>query len=223
MTTWSAPLPGEEMRYSRRPCWANRRTIRSISLSVFRPPDENAANGRPARSFCARSTTRAWNAPRSTEWWPTRANSLPPGCVSSVTWPLSLAEIADRGAPLRFFMSRSCRARASVNGISGVWTKQIELAFRQRPVQPSKRDRDIVEAPRCEATIEMPHPWNDHPGDRNVDVGTGLIEDEKIEACSLGGLHAGRHLFARIETAEFRAGLVLGRRLAVRSQIGMVL
>ena len=56
--------------------------------------------------------------------------------------------------------------------------KRIELAFRQRPVQPSELDRDIVEPPRCEATIEMPHPWNDHPGDRNVDVGARLIEDE---------------------------------------------
>src|SRR5262245_41343087 len=107
-------------------------------------------------------------------------------------------------------------SRASVNGISGVWMKGIELAFRQGRVQPSRLDRDIVAADRSEVTREMPHSRSDHPGDRNVDVRTGLIKDKKIEAGSFGGLHAGRDLFARIETAEFRAELVLRRRLAVR-------
>src|SRR5262245_60244072 len=101
--------------------------------------------------------------------------------------------------------------------------KGIELAFRHRPVSPSQLYRNIIKPARPEAAIEMPHSRNDHPGDRDADVGARLIEDEEIEACSLGGTHAFGHLLARVETAELRAGAGLDCRIAVWRQIGMVL
>ena len=64
--------------------------------------------------------------------------------------------------------------------------KRIELAFRERPVAQSELDRNIVKPARREAAIEMPQSRNDHPDDRDLDVGTRLIEDEEIEARSLG-------------------------------------
>ena len=83
--------------------------------------------------------------------------------------------------------------------------KRIELAFRQRLVSPSELDRDIVKPARCEAAIEMPQSRDDHSGDRDLDVGARLIEDEEIEARALGQVHAGGHLLARVEIAELRA------------------
>ena len=99
----------------------------------------------------------------------------------------------------------------------------IELVFRQRPVSQSELYRNIVKPARREAAIEMPHSRNDHSDDRDLDVGACLIEDEEIEARSLGEAHAGRHLLARVETAELRAEVRLDRRIAARRQIGMVL
>ena len=78
----------------------------------------------------------------------------------------------------------------------------IELVFRQRPVSQSKLYRNIVKPARPEAAIEMPHSRNDHSDDRDVDVGARLIEDEEIEALSLGGMDTGGHLFVRFETVE---------------------
>ena len=46
---------------------ANRRTSRSISLSMSRLLDANAASGRPVRRFCARSAAPALNRPKLTE------------------------------------------------------------------------------------------------------------------------------------------------------------
>ena len=86
----------------------------------------------------------------------------------------------------------------------------IELVFRQRPVPQSELDRNIVKPARREAAIEMPQSRNDHSDDRDVDVGTRLIEDEEVEARSLGEMHAGGHLLARIETAELRAEAPVG-------------
>ena len=81
--------------------------------------------------------------------------------------------------------------------------KRIELVFRKRPISQSKLYRDIVKPTRCEAAIEMPQSRHDHPDNRDLDVGAGLIEDEEIEALSLGEAHASHHLLAPIETAEF--------------------
>src|SRR5215831_11291256 len=79
---------------------------------------------------------------------------------------------------------------------SGVREERCELAFRQRLVSPSKLDWNVVEPARREAAIEMPQAGNDHPGDRDFDVGPRLIEDEEIELVSSGDTHAGLHLFA---------------------------
>ena len=95
---------------------------------------------------------------------------------------------------------------------------RIELAFRRRPVAPSELDRNIIKPARREAAIEMPHPRNDHARDRDADVGARLIENEEVEACSPDSLHAGRHLLARVETAERRSvpGWTAGLSLGVR-------
>src|SRR5262249_62173140 len=87
---------------------------------------------------------------------------------------------------------------------SSLGMKRIELAFRQRLVSPSELDRDIVKPARCEAAIEMPQSRDDHSGDRDLDVGARLIEDEEIEARALGQGHAGGHLRARVEIAQTR-------------------
>ena len=87
---------------------------------------------------------------------------------------------------------------------------RIELVFRERPVTPSEFHWHIVKPARREATVEMPQPRNDHSHDRRPDVGTRLVEDEKIEAGALGESDAGRHLLARVEMAKFRVGLSLG-------------
>lgn len=64
--------------------------------------------------------------------------------------------------------------------------KWIKLSFQQRSVPQSKLYRNIVKAARCEAAIKMPHPRNDHPDDWYIDVGTCLIENEKVESFLLG-------------------------------------
>ena len=79
---------------------------------------------------------------------------------------------------------------------------RIELVFRQRPVSQSELYRNIVKSARPEAAIEMPHSRNDHSDDRDIDVGARLIEDEEIEALSLGGMDTGGHLFVRFEKVE---------------------
>ena len=96
--------------------------------------------------------------------------------------------------------------------------KRIELAFRQRPVAKSELDRNIVKPAGREAAIEMPHPGNDHPDHRDLDVGARLIEHQEVEALSLGDAHAGGHLLARVETAEFEpdAGWTAGLSLGVK-------
>ena len=60
--------------------------------------------------------------------------------------------------------------------------KRVELVFRQRPVPQSELDRDIIKPARREAAIEMPQSRNDHPDDRDLDVGARLVENEEIEA-----------------------------------------
>ncbi len=59
---------------------------------------------------------------------------------------------------------------------------RIELVFRQRPVPQSELDRNVVKPAGREAAIEMPQSRNDHAYDRDLDIGTRLIEDEEIEA-----------------------------------------
>ena len=95
----------------------------------------------------------------------------------------------------------------------------IELVFRQRPVPPSELYRNIVKPAGREAAIEMPQSRNDHSDDRHLDVGARLIEDEEIEALSLGETHAGGHLLARVETrrtSEPKPGWTAGASLGVK-------
>src|SRR5712692_730265 len=99
---------------------------------------------------------------------------------------------------------------------------RIELVFRQRPVSQSELYRNVVKPAGREAAIEVPQSRNDHSDDRDLDVEARLIEDEKIEALTLGKIHAGGHLLARIEAAELRAEPRLGRRIVAWRQIGMV-
>src|ERR1700722_17426843 len=99
---------------------------------------------------------------------------------------------------------------------------RIELVLRQRLVAQSELDRHIVKPAGREAAIEMPQSRNDHSDDRDLDVGAGLIEDEEVEALSLGKAHASGHLLARVEMAELRIGAQPGRRMADWRQEGMV-
>src|SRR5882757_4234789 len=115
------------------------------------------------------------------------------------------------------------RERASRHLPSGLGVKRIELVFRQWPVSPSQLDRHIVKPARREAAIEMPQSRNDHPDDRDLDIGAGLIEHEEIEALTLGEVHAGGHLLARVEMAELRAEVGSDGRGAARRQIRIVL
>src|SRR5262245_11188160 len=106
---------------------------------------------------------------------------------------------------------------------SGLGVKRIELVFRQRPVPPSELHRHIVEPARREAAVEMPQSWNDYPDDRDLDVGTRVIEDEEIETRALGEVYAGYHLLALVELAELRAEVRSHLRGGARRQIGKVL
>ena len=96
--------------------------------------------------------------------------------------------------------------------------KRIELAFRQRPVPQSELDRNIVKPAGREAAIEMPQARNDHPDDRNLDVGPRLIEHEEIEARALGEIDAGASPARACRDGRIRAesgrtgGLPLGIR-----------
>src|SRR5713226_2847453 len=103
-----------------------------------------------------------------------------------------------------------------------MWVDRIELVFRQRPVSQSELDRNIVKPAGREAPIEVPQSRNDHSDDRDLDVGARLIEDEKVETLTLGKIHAGGHLLARIEAAELRAEARFDRWIVVWRQIGMV-
>src|SRR5580704_10838890 len=85
---------------------------------------------------------------------------------------------------------------------SGVGVNRIELVLRQRRIAQSELYRNIVKPAGCETAIEMPQSRNDHSDDRDLDIGTRLIEDEEVEACSLGKAHAGGHLVTRIEMVE---------------------
>ena len=100
--------------------------------------------------------------------------------------------------------------------------KWIELTFRKRSVAQSKFYRNIVKPARCEAAIKMPHPWNDHPDDGDIDVWARLIEDEKVQTLPLCQTNAGGHLLARAEVAKLRAKIRLDRRFTAWSQKGMI-
>jgi hypothetical protein len=89
--------------------------------------------------------------------------------------------------------------------------KWVKLSFQQRSVPQSKLYRNIVKAARCEAAIKMPHPRNDYPGDRHINVGTCLIENEKVEPLLLGQTDAGGHLLAGAKAADLRAKVRLDR------------
>src|ERR1700730_3051093 len=100
---------------------------------------------------------------------------------------------------------------------------RIELVFPKWPVTQSELYRHIVKPAKRETAIEMPQSWNDHSDNRDLDVGTRLIEYEQIEARLLGEAHAGRHLRAGGEIPKLRAEVRLDQRIFARRQIGMVL
>src|SRR5262249_26662720 len=134
------------------------------------------------RRTCARSAAAALNFPQPTDWASKQATMSPFECACSETWRTSRA---DRGAGAtrrpRFFPDARKPGASSSLGM-----KRIELVFRQRLVSPSELDGDIEKTARREATVEMPQSRNDHSGDRDFDVGARLIEDEEIEARTLG-------------------------------------
>src|SRR5215468_4882973 len=99
---------------------------------------------------------------------------------------------------------------------------RIELALGPGLIEQSELDRNIVKPAGCETAVEMPQSWNDHSNNRNLDVGAGVIEDEKIEAGPFGKRHAGLHLPARIELAEVRTEARSDRGMAAWDQIGIV-
>src|SRR5258706_7178179 len=84
----------------------------------------------------------------------------------------------------------------------GMREHRVEFVFFELPVKPSKFDRNIIEAAGGETAIEMPQPRNDHSDDRHFDVRPRLIEDEEVQALTLGNPDAGGHLLIRFETAE---------------------
>ena len=69
--------------------------------------------------------------------------------------------------------------------------------------------------------MDMPQSRNDHPDHGNVDVGPGLVENEEIEAKTLGKLDAAKHLIAPIEARKFLRSRAPGGRFAVRQYVGM--
>src|SRR5262245_24375780 len=81
----------------------------------------------------------------------------------------------------------------------GLGVKRVELIFRQRPVSPSKLDRNIVKATGTEAAVEMTQSRNDHSDDRDLDIRARLIEDKEIETRGPGA-----------ETMERRPDSMLG-------------
>src|SRR5215216_4282165 len=218
MTTSSSPSGEHPSRYSNRPCPANRRTSNSISWSVVRPPDANEASGRPMRRSCARSAAAALNAPKPTEEPSKQAMIFPPACTSSLTRLASRAETVAGAARRPLFVPGARK----LGRTSGMGVNRIELVFQQRPVLQPELDRNLVKPARCKAAIEMPHSWNDHPDDRNADVGARLIEDEEIETLALGKTHAGAHLLARVETSELRGQDRLDRRTVAWHQEGVI-
>src|SRR5271169_486902 len=115
-----------------------------------------------------------------------------------------------------------CAARAQTGMTLSVRVYRIEVGFRNRPLQQSELDRDVVEPAWREAAIEMPHPRNDHADDGHFDVETRLIEDEEIETGALGNVDAGHHLLAGIETAELRGEVQRSRGRTIRQQVGMI-
>src|SRR6185295_11703293 len=100
---------------------------------------------------------------------------------------------------------------------------RIELVFRQRPVSPSELYRNIVKSARREAAIEMSHSRDDHSDDRNLNVGTRVVENEEIESRPLGKLHASSHLLARVQMSELRIETRWDSRIFAWRQIRIVL
>src|SRR5262245_13216001 len=105
-------------------------------------------------------------------------------------------------SPSPFLCFASAQAGSDPLGKGMKW---IELSFRQRSVAQSKFYRNVVKPARCEAAIKMPHPRNDHPDNRDINVGACLIEDEKIEGLLRRQTDVGSHLLARAEPACIRA------------------
>ena len=135
------------------------------------------------------------------------ATMSPAARASSVTWLLAERKGLP-AAPAAALFPRSAHSRDA----SGLGMKRVELALRHAAGQATQLDRNIVEPAGREAAIEVPQSRNDDAHDRNLDVGTGLVEDEKVEAFTLGEVHAGHHLLALVESAELRAEVRPHRR-----------
>src|SRR5580704_9405703 len=69
--------------------------------------------------------------------------------------------------------------------------------------------------------MERPQSRNDHPGDGDLEVRAGLVENEEIEPKTIRQLDARPYLLAPIEVREFREARPPDGSLAVRLQIGM--
>ena len=68
----------------------------------------------------------------------------------------------------------------------------------------------------------MAQSWNDDPHDRDLDIGTGLIENEEIESITLGKIDARHHLLALVETAKGQVAFRSNERVSIRRLVGMV-
>ena len=96
----------------------------------------------------------------------------------------------------------------------------IQIGFPQRSFAQTELDRHIIESPGSEAAI-VPQSRNDHPGNGNLDVRPGLVENEEIQAKMFGKLYAGEDLPAPIKACEFLESRPPGGRFAVRQQVGI--
>src|SRR4051795_6371655 len=119
---------------------------------------------------------------------------LPSAFASSTKWPLRRAGRAG-GAIFRplFF-----RGAPKPHAPSGMGKELGQLAFRQRAIEQTELDRNVVKPARSIAPIEMPQARHDDPRHRDLDIGPGLIEHEEIMPGTPGDLDAGFHLRARI-------------------------
>ena len=100
---------------------------------------------------------------------------------------------------------------------------RIKLVFLDRPIPQSELHRHIIEPAWCEAAIEMPQVRNDNADNRNLDIGSRLIEDKEIEAGIFRQRDASCNLLMRVELAELNAEIRLHLRIFARNQIGILL
>src|SRR5580700_3641127 len=169
----------EPSRYSNRPLRANRLTKRSISLSAARPPVIDAS-GSPLRSSPRRLAIAGVNFPRPWPYPSKRATTFPSACPSSVTCSLRRAAMSGGEVlrPLIFFLE------VAKPGASPSAMRQVrrQLILRYRCVAQAEFHGNIVKAAGPKAAIEVPQAWNNHAGDRRLDIRPRLVENQEIQA-----------------------------------------